>query len=94
METIIQFILEDWTGVLVQLFFLVIVTLMILDKQKPPILASVGNGVALLILALGGSFGSIIVASMAALIGLMWFYLAWQRYKQPKRLNKNANPTN
>ena len=94
METIIQFILEDWTGILVQLFFLWMATLMILDKQKPPILASLGNGTALFVLVLGGSFRAFVVAMLASLVGLMWFYLAWQRYKQPKKVNLNENHTN
>ncbi len=94
METIIQFVLEDWTGVIVQLFFIGTILLMIIDKQKPPITTAILTGFALIVLAVGGSYSSNAVAVVAFFSGLMWLYLAWQRYKQPKQLNKNANPTN
>lgn len=95
MDGIINFMTEDVTGTLVQIFFAWTIISMILDKQKPPLITSIPTGIALITFGVGGSLTSTFVAVLSILNGMLWLYLAWQRYKQDnKKEQKYANTTN
>ncbi|MCA9360299.1 hypothetical protein H6785_02885 [Candidatus Nomurabacteria bacterium] len=81
---IIDWFISDWTGVSVQLFFAYTIILMILDKQKPPVQASVLTGLALIVLGVGGSFLSSATAFVSVANGLLWLMVGYQRWNQGK----------
>ena len=83
-EQIYTHIMNDLSGILVQLFFAYTIVLMVLDGQKPPIQTSILTGIALIVLALGGSLVSPFTAGLTVINGLLWLTLAWQRYNQNK----------
>lgn len=75
-------VLMDVPGLLVQVFFIITIVLMLVDTQKPPILTSIMTGTALIVFGLGGSIPAPLIAGLSVLNGVLWYVLAFQRYKQ------------
>ena len=70
----------DPVGLGVQIFFGITIVLMILDKQKPPLVTSIPTGIALMFLLT--SFTAPVVGVASSVNGLLWLVLAYQRYMQ------------
>lgn len=79
---LINWINVDLVGVVVQLFFLYTIILMLYDKQKPPVQTCVLTGVALIVLAVGGSYIAFATALLGAINGGLWLVVGYQRYRQ------------
>ncbi len=88
-QQIINWLIIDLSGLAVQIFFLITIVLMLIDKQKPPIATSLMTGVALIVLGLGGSFNASAVSIMSSINGFLWLSVGWQRYRQ-----KTIQPAN
>ncbi len=84
MDKIVEWLVADWTGVLVNLFFAYTIILMIIDRQKPPVQASVLTGLALIVLGTGGSYISSATALLSVVNGGLWLTVGYQRYRQGK----------
>ena len=76
----IEFLLADPVGLVVQVFFAVTLVFMIRDGQKPPLITSVPTGIALMVL--GFSFTAPVVGIASFINGCIWLVLAYQRYAQ------------
>lgn len=81
-EFIINLIVVDVTGLVVQLFFTVTIVFMLCDSQKPPVATSVMTGLALIIFGLGGSIPAPLIAGLSVFNGLLWLVVGFQRYNQ------------
>ena len=81
-HSLIEYILLDTSGLIVQLFFTFTIILMVRDKQKPPVLTAVMTGLALIVFGIGDSFISSLVAAISILNGILWLFIGWQRHDQ------------
>ncbi|KND46924.1 MAG: hypothetical protein AB199_00650 [Parcubacteria bacterium C7867-004] len=81
-QQFINVVTADISGLAVQLFFAFTISLMIFDKQKPPLLTGVLTGIALIVLGIGGSFNAPAVAAVSMINGGLWLVLGWQRFMQ------------
>ncbi len=85
-ESFINWLGVDITGLLVQLFFIYNIALMIKDNQKPPLQTCILTGLALLIISDSGSYVSDATAILSAVVGVMWLYVGFQRYRQKSQV--------
>ena len=84
LENILDLLLTDLSGLLIQFFFAFTILLMVFDRQKPPLLTGVLTGLALIVLGVGGSFHAPAVGAASVFNGLLWLIVAWQRLRQIK----------
>lgn len=84
-EFIVNLILVDTAGLIVQLFFTTTIVFMLIDFQKPPVATSIMTGIALIIFGLGGSIPAPLVAGLSVFNGLLWLILGFQRYNQKNK---------
>lgn len=77
---------QDYVLAGVQVFFCVTLVPMLLAKEKPPLLASLPTGIALLVSsAIFFSLSLWLAAVSQAVVGCQWLLLAYQKLRGPSR---------
>jgi hypothetical protein len=84
---IVNWLIADAFGAGVGIFFTFTIILMLRDDQKPPVLTGIMTGLALIILGTGGSYRESAPAFISVINGLLWLFLAWQRFNKDNVYN-------